>query len=79
MIAAMGNGVTVIFGIIRAKSAKLGMSGCSGPPPGSWAKPCAAVVAPRRERGCAEERKPIHDESNAGRDFNRRIRTFVGE
>ena len=73
----MGNGVTVIFGTIRKQPVKASMAGLSGPPPGSWAKPCGAVASKAR-RARPDPRTPITDETTKGRDFSRRVRTFIG-
>ncbi|HLT38886.1 MAG TPA: hypothetical protein VK034_21510 [Enhygromyxa sp.] len=78
----MGNGVTVIFGLVRSQQAASSMSHLSGPPGGGWLQPCGAPKPRRRGRARPPEpppaRKPVKVEKFSGRDFSRRALTFVG-
>ncbi|HVH98443.1 MAG TPA: hypothetical protein VM869_07025 [Enhygromyxa sp.] len=78
----MGNGVTVIFGTVRTTRSPSEASVFSGPPGGAWAPACSATRPRRRGRARPSETppvsKPAFDETTKGRNFKRRVRTFVG-
>jgi hypothetical protein len=86
----MSTGVTVIFGRVRTQIAAPSLaSGMSGPPPGgAGAQACADPAPPAHGRGHARglpkpkpkpkhEPKLLFENKFKGRDFERRIRTFV--
>jgi hypothetical protein len=74
------NGITVIFGTVRTTTTPSESSGLSGPPGGTWAQACAAAPARRRgrARSLAHDSSSVFDHTFKGRNFERRVRTFVG-